>query len=47
VQTLISFAGILIMVATASLISWYKYIEGRTPTSRVKTPDADLAGGGA
>jgi hypothetical protein len=47
VQTLISFAGILIMVATASLISWYKYIEGRTPTSRVRTPDADLAGGGA
>src|SRR5580658_3783925 len=34
VQTLISFAGILIMVATASLISWYRYIGGRSPTSR-------------
>src|SRR5271156_2856111 len=47
VQTGISLLGILIMVATASLISWYKEIEGRSPTSRVKTPDADLAGGGA
>src|SRR5271169_6137171 len=47
IQTLISLAGMLIMIATASLISWYKYIEGRSPTSRVKTPDADLAGGGA
>jgi hypothetical protein len=47
IQALISLAGILIMIATASLISWYKYIEGRGPTSRVKTPDADLAGGEA
>jgi len=47
IQALISLAGILIMVATASLISWYKYIEGRSPTSRVKPPDADLAGGEA
>jgi hypothetical protein len=47
IQTLISLVGILIMIATASLISWYKQIEGRGPTSRVKTPDADLAGGGA
>jgi hypothetical protein len=47
IQALISLAGILIMIATASLISWYKYIEGRSPTSRVKTPDADLAGGEA
>jgi hypothetical protein len=47
IQTLISFTGIMIMVATAYLISWYKHIEGRSPTSRVKTPDADLAGGGA
>jgi len=47
VQTGISLLGILIMVATASLISWYKRIEGRSPTSRVKPPDADLAGGEA
>jgi hypothetical protein len=47
VQAGISLLGILIMVATASLISWYKEIEGRSPTSRVKPPDADLAGGEA
>src|SRR5271154_1445174 len=46
VQTLISVIGISIMVATANLISWYKTMEGRGPTARVKTPDADLAGGG-
>ncbi len=46
-QIAISFAGILIMIATANLISWYKGIEGRSPTSRVKPPDADLAGGEA
>ena len=47
IQTAISLLGILIMIATASLISWYKVIEGRSPTSRVKQPDADLAGGEA
>jgi hypothetical protein len=47
VQTLISLAGILIMVATASLISWYKQMEGRSPAGRTKPPDADLAGGEA
>ena len=47
VQTGISLLGILIMVATASLLSWYKEIEGRSPTSRVKPPDADLEGGEA
>jgi len=46
-QTAISVLGILIMIATATLISWYKAIEGRSPTSRVKPHDADLAGGGA
>jgi hypothetical protein len=46
-QTAISLLGIAIMIATASLISWYKAIEGRNPTARVKTPDADLAGGEA
>jgi len=35
------------MIATANLISWYKAIEGRSAPSRVKTPDADLAGGEA
>jgi hypothetical protein len=46
-QTAISLSGILIMIATANLLSWYKGIEGRSSLSRVKTPDADLAGGGA
>ena len=35
------------MTGTANLISWYKVIEGRNPSSRVKQPDADLAGGEA
>jgi hypothetical protein len=47
IQALISLIGILIMVATASLISWYKQIEGRSPAGRSKPPDADLAGGEA
>src|SRR5215472_14663829 len=47
IQTFISLVGILIMVAVASLISWYKQIEGRSPTGRSKPPDADLAGGEA
>src|ERR1700732_3523602 len=47
VQVGISFVGIIIMIATANLISWYKVIEGRSPSSRVKPPDADLAGGEA
>ncbi len=34
VQTAISIAGILIMIATASLISWYKSIEGRANQQR-------------
>jgi hypothetical protein len=46
-QTAISVLGIIIMIATAYLISWYKGIEGRIPLTRVKTPDADLAGGEA
>jgi hypothetical protein len=46
-QTGISVLGILIMIATANLISWYKAIEGRTPSTRVKPADADLAGGEA
>ncbi len=46
-QTAISVLGIIIMIATANLVSWYKAIEGRSPVSRVKSPDADLAGGEA
>jgi hypothetical protein len=44
-----SIAGILIMIATAWLISWYKRIEGggRSPGSPKRQPDADLAGGEA
>jgi hypothetical protein len=47
IQIAISITGILIMIGTANLISWYKVIEGRSPSSRVKPPDADLAGGEA
>jgi hypothetical protein len=46
-QALISLLGILVMVAAAALITWYKRIEGRSPNSRSKPPDADLAGGEA
>ncbi len=46
-QTAISTLGIFIMIAAANLLSWYKAIEGRSPSSRVKSPDADLAGGEA
>ncbi|HEX4408021.1 MAG TPA: OpgC domain-containing protein [Xanthobacteraceae bacterium] len=45
VQTAISLLGILIMVATAALISWYKSMEGRGQSSGNKSPNADLAGG--
>jgi hypothetical protein len=43
-QVAVSVAGILVMIATAALISWYKKIEGRP---RSTPPDADLAGGEA
>jgi hypothetical protein len=46
-HVLVSALGIALMFATAALISWYKQIEGRSPGSRSKPPDADLAGGGA
>jgi hypothetical protein len=46
-QVLISVVGILTMVATAALVTWYKNVEGRSPGSRSKQPDADLAGGEA
>jgi hypothetical protein len=46
-QTAVSVLGILIMITAANLLSWYKAVEGRSPSSRVKSPDADLAGGEA
>jgi hypothetical protein len=46
-QVLISLLGILIMITAAAMITWYKRIQGRSPTSRSKPPDADLAGGEA
>ena len=46
-QTAVSALGIIIMIATANLISWYKAIEGRSPQSRGKSPDPDLVGGEA
>jgi hypothetical protein len=35
------------MIAIARLLTWYKRMEGRSSPSRVKTSDADLAGGEA
>ena len=46
-QVMISLLGIAAMIATAALITWYKNLEGRSPGSRSKPPDADLAGGDA
>jgi hypothetical protein len=46
-QVLISALGILIMIGTAALIMWYKSVEGRGPTTRPKSANADLAGGEA
>jgi hypothetical protein len=46
-QVVISLLGIVVMVATAALITWYKNLEGRSPGPRPKSPDADLAGGEA
>ena len=46
-QIVISMVGILIMVGTAALISWYKKVEGRGGSAPKRPPDADLAGGEA
>jgi hypothetical protein len=43
-QVVLSAVGILIMIATAWLISWYKDMEGRGSRPK-RPPDADLAGG--
>jgi hypothetical protein len=47
VQILVSLLGILTMIAAAAMITWYKTLEGRSPGSRPKQRDADLAGGEA
>jgi hypothetical protein len=47
-QVALSMIGILLMIAAAAIMSWYKKIEGRSPGSRPpKDVDADLAGGEA
>jgi hypothetical protein len=46
-QVVISLFGIIAMIATAALITWYKDLEARSPGQRPKAADADLAGGGA
>jgi hypothetical protein len=44
----VSILGIVIMVAAAAMISWYKRIEGRSPGSRSGPPGGKtLLGGGA
>lgn len=43
-QVVISLLGIVAMIATAALVTWYKGLEGRGPGSRKKPPDADVAG---
>ena len=45
-QVMMSMAGILIMIGTATVISWYKQVEGRGSSPK-RPPDADLAGGEA
>jgi len=46
-QVLLSLAGILVMVGTATLISWYKRVEGRGGMPPKRPPSADVAGGEA
>jgi hypothetical protein len=46
-QIAASALGILVMVLTAELITWYKGVEGRSPGSVTKSPDSDFAGGEA
>jgi len=43
----VSAAGIVIMIATAALISWYKQHEGRGAPAPKRPPNADVAGGEA
>src|SRR5262249_30691058 len=46
-QVLISLLGVVLMIAAAGLITWYKRIEGRSAPARPRLADADLAGGEA
>jgi hypothetical protein len=46
-QCLMSVLGILVMIAVAVLLTWYKRAESRSGSRPKKTPDADLAGGEA
>jgi hypothetical protein len=46
-QIAVSVLGILIMIAVAWLLSWYKISAERKGAGRPKTQDADLAGGEA
>jgi hypothetical protein len=46
-QFVVSLLGIVIMIAIAWLLSWYKAIESRTVPQRPRTANADLAGGEA
>ena len=46
-QVVISVAGILLMIATAALLSWYKGMEGRRTPMRPSEAHADRAGGEA
>lgn len=47
IQIIISALGISVMIAVASLITWYNKVEGRGSGGRSKPPQADLAGGEA
>jgi hypothetical protein len=46
-QVAVSVLGILVMIAVAWLLSWYKTSAERKGAARPKKPDADLAGGEA
>jgi hypothetical protein len=46
-QIAVSVLGILIMIAVAWLLTWYKTATGRKVVVRPAKPDADLAGGEA
>jgi hypothetical protein len=46
-QVAVSIGGIFVMIAVASLLRWYKSIEGRRPGSRPPKTDVGLAGGEA
>jgi hypothetical protein len=47
VQVVVSIIGIIAMIATAALITWYKGVEGRHPGPPTRPPGATLAGGEA